>query len=111
MTGSFMTIQATMFEVRLAVAGDTGVHGHGRPASMSPNIARVATDAILLEGRQPVAGSLTAVALFAFQVAALDVGDVREVDILGLTRVDQPPGLAAPGHRPVGGVGVLGGRI
>ena len=93
-----MTIQATMFEVRLAVAGDTGVHGHGRPASMSPNIARVATDAILLEGRQPVAGSLTAVALFAFQVAALDVGDVREVDILGLTRVDQPLGLAARRH-------------
>ena len=97
-TGSFVTIQATMFEVRLAMAGHTGVHGHGRPSGMSPNIARIATDAILLEGREPVAGSLIAVALFAFQVAALDVGDVREVDILGLARVDQPLGLAAWRH-------------
>src|ERR1017187_1313166 len=97
-TGSFMTIQATMFQVRLAVAGHTGVHGHGRPSGMSPNIARIATDAVLLEGREPVAGSLSAVALFAFQLAAFDVGDVREVDILGLTRVDQPLGLAGPRH-------------
>src|ERR1017187_6274373 len=97
-TGSFMTIEATMFQVRLAVAGDTGVHGHGRPAGMSPNIARIATDAILLEGRQPVAGSLVAVALLAFQVAAFDVGNVREVDVLGLARVDQPLGLASWRH-------------
>src|ERR1035441_6762160 len=93
-----MAIQATVFKVRLAVAGHTGVHGHGRPSGMSPNIARIAADAVLLEGRQRVAGSLTAVALFAFQVAAFDVGDVREVDILGLTRVDQPLGLAARRH-------------
>src|ERR1035438_7034063 len=96
--GSFMTIQATVFQVRLAVAGDTGVHGHGRPAGMSPNIARIATDAVLLEELEPLSCPLTAAALFAFQVAAFDVGDVREVDILGLTRVDQPLGLAARRH-------------
>src|ERR1039457_1682304 len=93
-----MTVQATMFKVRLAVAGDAGVHGHGRPSGMSPYIAGIATDAVLLEGWEPVAGSLTAMALFAFQVAAFHVGDVREVDILGLTRVDQPLGLAARRH-------------
>src|ERR1017187_4365585 len=97
-TGSFMTIQATVLQVRLAVAGDTGVHGHGRPSGMSPNIARIATDAVLLVGRQRVACPLGAVALFAFQVAAFDVRDVREVDILGLTRVDQPLRLAARRH-------------
>src|ERR1017187_6919625 len=98
MTGSFVAIQATMFQVRLAVAGHTGVHGHGRPSGMSPNIARIATDAVLLEGWQPVAGSLVAMALFAFQVAAFDVSDVREVDVLGLARVPQPLWLAPWRH-------------
>src|SRR5450759_1712795 len=93
-----MTVQATMFKVRLTVAGHAGVHGHGRPSGMSPYIAGIATDAILLEGRQPVAGSLVAMALFAFQVASFDVGDVREVDVLGLARVDQPLGLASRRH-------------
>ena len=68
---------------------------------MSPDIARISTDAILLVGWQRVAGSLTAVALFAFQVAAFDVRNVREVDVLGLARVDQPLGLALRRHRIV----------
>ena len=87
-----------MFQVRLAVASHAGVHRHGRPSGMPPDIARIAADAILLEGRQGVAGSLIAVALFAFQVAAFDMSDVREVDILGLARVDQPLGLATRRH-------------
>ena len=87
-----------MFHVRLAMAGDAGIHGHGGPAGVSPDIAGVAADAILLVGREGVAGSLATVAFFAFQVGAFDVGDVREVDVLGLTRVDQPLGLAARRH-------------
>ena len=60
-----MTIQTAMFEVRLAMAGDAGIHGHGGPSGVSPDVARIAADAILLERRQGVAGSLAAVALFA----------------------------------------------
>src|SRR5689334_14915932 len=58
LTGSFMTVQTTMLEVRLAVAGHAGIHGHGRPPRMSPDIAGIAADAVLLVGRQPGAGSL-----------------------------------------------------
>src|SRR5450759_5966655 len=87
-----------MFEVRLAMAGHAGVHGHGGASSVSPDIARIAADAILLVGRQAVAVSLIAVASFAFQVAAFDVGNVGKVDVLGLTRIDQPLGLALRRH-------------
>src|ERR1019366_5984452 len=53
------------------------------------------------KGGQGVAGSLVAVASFAFQVGAFDVGDVREVDIVGLTRIYQPLGLALRRHEPL----------
>src|SRR5262249_43289571 len=87
-----------MLEVRLPMAGHAGTHRHGGPPGVSPDIARISADAILLVWRQAVTGSLIAVALFAFQVAALDVCNVREVDVLGLARVDQPLGLALRRH-------------
>src|SRR5450759_4962197 len=90
-----------MFEVRLAVAGHASVHGHGGASGSSPDVAGIAADAILLVRAQVVVGAVIAVALFAFQVAALDVGDVREVDVLRLARVDQPLGLAPRRHVPV----------
>ena len=95
---SFVTIQATVFAMLLAVAGHAAVHRHGGTAAASPDVARVAADAVFLVGAQGVGGAVISVAAFAFQVAALHVGAVREVDVLGLARVDQPFRLALRRH-------------
>ena len=87
-----------MFHVRLAVAGHAGVHCHGRPFGASPDITGIAADSVFLVWPQGVGSAVIAVALFALQVAAFDVGDVREVDVLGLARVDQPLGFALRRH-------------
>ena len=80
------------------MARHAGIHGHRWASGMPPDVARISADAVLLERRQGVAGPLVAVASFAFQVAALRVCDVREVDVLGLARVNQPLGLSLRRH-------------
>src|ERR1017187_2000596 len=90
-----MAIQTTVFEPLLVVAIDAVVHLHPRngPRSLAlkrraaPNVARVTADAVLLIGPEFVRGALIAVALFALELAELDVGDVREKDVLRLARI------------------------
>src|SRR4051794_31764080 len=87
-----------MFQVRLAVAGHAGIHGHRGACGGGPDIAGIAADAGFLVGAQGVGRAVIAVALLAFGIALLDVGGVREGDVLGLARVDQPLGLAIGGY-------------
>src|SRR2546430_1349920 len=106
---SFMTIQTTVFAMVAAVAGHAAVHGHRGPAMAAPDIARVAADAGFLVGTKSDGGSVISVALLAFEVAALHVRLVREVDVLGLARVDEPFGLTLRGHVAIDEV-FFGGR-
>src|ERR1017187_6012301 len=97
-----MAIQTTVFEPLLVVAIDAVVHLHPRNSARAlalkrraaPNVARVTADAVLLIGPEFVRGALIAVALFALELAELDVGDVREKDVFRLARVGGPVGLA-----------------
>src|SRR6516164_9250688 len=93
-----MTIEATVFAMFLTVAGDAAIHRHGGAAGASPDIARVTADAVLLIGAQRGGGPMISVAALALQVAAIYVGGVREVDVLGLARVDHPFGFTLRGH-------------
>src|ERR1035437_6042357 len=58
----------------------------------------VAADAGHTGGAQRIALALRAMALPAIQMRKFDMGGVREIDILGLARIDLPGNLAVGRH-------------
>src|SRR5581483_4399879 len=89
----------------LAVARPQAHTGHG----VSPDVAAVAADAVLLVRPQLVRLPLRAVTALAGQFTELYVFNVREVHVIGLPRVNQPWHFAVRSHIRCDEI-LLGGR-
>src|SRR5437763_5296405 len=76
---------------------------------VSPNVAAVAADAVLLEGPQLVRLTVRSVAAFTGQFRDLYVLDMREADVIRLPRIHAPLRLPIRRHIRIDKVLLRGG--